>query len=446
MILVEAQRPAGALEPKLRGRLAVLARSQHEFYTDRQLKPQYSSFRCAGNEKQVAKPSGRLCMFHNLCMEGIPPDAQQFFFKQNMSHPILYDEELGYLSKFISDQPFVYLTPRPLSGSEKFVPFAPIVVERPLPIKQVSPLGVHLLWEKRIDDNNIGHLVWDDFFSLWIGLRTFDLHRQPAKVLNVGKHCDGLCSKMADLFITKILGLQVEDYHEYAESWSNLNSPMCFTTLLVGGYGTSFFGGDTTEHRAADPTLYEYRAQALRAIGLNPDSVPRTHHIVLVEKSQSNRGAMHDIANIIEVERFLRMTYPEIRITVIDWKDIGLTDQLELLMSTTVIISPAGGVSTLLPFLPNGAHAILMDFPLIEEEGGSKSVSMEGGFWDHWSHIKNDYYIVNKSEQYVWQEGCDASKEDCNLRDHARVVIDVTQLQLLIDGAFAEMDFMSPVS
>ena len=95
----------------------------------------------------------------------------------------------------------------------------------------------------------------------------------------------------------------------------------------------------------------------------------------------------------------------------------------------------------LLPFLPLGAHAIIMDYWLQEWDGTNKSQSMDDIFWNRWPHIKNDYYLVNSAEQHVMNEDCATrtAEDRCYPRDSARVKIDVLQLKVLIDGALAEM-------
>ncbi|KAJ3020145.1 hypothetical protein HKX48_001251 [Thoreauomyces humboldtii] len=57
----------------------------------------------------------------------------------------------------------------------------------------------------------------------------------------------------------------------------------------------------------------------------------------------------------------LRQTYPNIQVDLINWKDLTITQQLDTLMGTTILITPAGGVSTLAPFLSEGADAIILD-------------------------------------------------------------------------------------
>ena len=279
-------------------------------------------------------------------------------------------------------------------------------------------------------DDNIGHLIWEDFFSMWVGLRSLGLLGRPVQVLNVGTPCEGLCLKMANVFMTK-LGMPIQMYDNFASSLTQQTNtlPICFSNLVVGGY-VRIMGVDTSLDRGVDSLFQQYRALALKASGFNPDYIPSEHHIVLVNKHHSNRGTLRNIVNSQEVETFMRRTYPGIKQSVVDWKDLTMEEQFSLLLSTTIVVSPQGGCSTLLPFLPRGAHAITMDYP-----EGSTSISLEGGFWDHWSHIKNDFYLVHRPEQVVWEEICDSGvPKECT-----RVLVDVRQLQILIDAAIAEM-------
>ena len=273
---------------------------------------------------------------------------------------------------------------------------------------------------------------------MWVSLRGFNSLGEPAQVWNVGTPCEGLCRKMADHFVTKLLGLPIRMYNTFASKNLILGQqarPVCWQSLIVGGY-SRVFHVDTSAHRSVDSLLYEYRALALIASGFNPDYIPYEHHIVLVNKHRSNRGTLRNIVNLQEVETFIRRTYSGIKFTVVDWKDLTVDEQFSMLLSTTLVISPAGGSSMLLPFLPLGSHAIIMDY-----KRENRSISLEGGFWDHWSHIKNDYYLVQNPEESVWDDACDkGDPKECT-----RVIVNVNTLQVLVDAALAEMSISNPL-
>ena len=350
----------------------------------------------------------------------------------------------GYLSQFnTTTETFVHLTPRPEPGLS--INFAPEVLQETVPADALRSRGVHVLWEKRLEDDNVGHLVWEDLYHIWLSLRVFHTPTRPVQVLNVGEACTGLCAKMSAGLLSAVMGKALEPFDEWAEGtrWAAgqpADAPICFETLVVGGYA-SYLGHNNDLPHGSEPMLYEYRAETLRAHGLDPDKVPNMHHFLLVNKESSNRGTLRNIANLKEVEGFLRATYPDIHVSVVDWQHMSLQNQFEVLMSTTVAITPAGGGSMLLPFLPLGAHAIIMDYWLQEWDGTNKSQSMDDIFWNRWPHIKNDYYLVNSAEQHVMNEDCATrtAEDRCYPRDSARVKIDVLQLKVLIDGALAEM-------
>jgi len=445
---------------------------------------QYSSFRCSGaSEKNIEKWFGRGCIFHDVCTRSQPHvgssrhqwDAEFQYYKENMAHPLLFDHQYGYLSNFSVDgKPFVYMTPRPTdSEGIDAANFTPTVVQSPIPEHSVHTKGVYIIWEHRIGDDNLGHLVWEDVFWMWLSLQTFNVAKRPVQVLNVGKACDGLCAKLADGFIAPLFGLPVLTWdeglmnlnhklhqrhgsHPVLERTAEEKEPseipsaapnLCFQTVLVGGYEAYLAGYYEMPH-GVETSLYAFRAEVLRAHGFEPKTVPDSHSIVLVRKTSSNKMSLRNIVNLEEVEQFLHKTYPDIPVTVVDWTKMSLTEQFRVLLSTTVIISPAGGISMMLPFLPFGAHAIITDFHQRIEDEGTKvkkdvSMSMEDNFWSHWPHIKNDYYLVDSPEQYVFDDpskcpdGIDG--RDCDTRESARVIIHVQTLQRLVDGALGDM-------
>jgi hypothetical protein len=85
-------------------------------------------------------------------------------------------------------------------------------------------------------------------------------------------------------------------------------------------------------------------------------------------------------------------------------------EQLRLIVSATLAVSPPGGVSMILPFLPQGAHAILINYQLAPKgtelrgterhgPGASEeascsgcSLTMEASLWRHVRHVRKLYY------------------------------------------------------
>jgi hypothetical protein len=122
---------------------------------------------------------------------------------------------------------------------------------------------------------------------------------------------------------------------------------------------------------------------------------------------------------------------------VVEWHKVPFPKQIELLLNTTILISPAGGVSMIAPFLPHGAHAILMDYYVNHSGFGfnaGSSASMEGMLLNHFPHFKKDYYQIYGPPDYVFDfPGASDTRND------ASILVNVTRLHLLIESAFEDL-------
>ncbi|CAF3675408.1 unnamed protein product [Rotaria sp. Silwood1] len=122
---------------------------------------------------------------------------------------------------------------------------------------------------------------------------------------------------------------------------------------------------------------------------------------------------------------------------VIEWQNIPFNKQIEKLLNTTILITPCGGVSMIIPMLPHGAHAIVMDYYVTQEQYGFKrgqSASMEGASLNHFPHVRKHYYQVCGSQDYEFDfPGVKDTRND------ASVIVNTTRLQLLIDTALEDM-------
>jgi hypothetical protein len=81
-------------------------------------------------------------------------------------------------------------------------------------------------------------------------------------------------------------------------------------------------------------------------------------------------------------------------VEVVEWHKLPFVKQIELLLDTTVLISPAGDVSMTAPFLPRGSHAILMNY-YVTDDGSfgfkkGSSASIEGMLLDNFPHFNKD--------------------------------------------------------
>ncbi|KAJ1563382.1 hypothetical protein HK405_002244, partial [Cladochytrium tenue] len=204
------------------------------------------------------------------------------------------------------------------------------------------------------------------------------------------------------------------------------------------------------------PLFLSLRARILRHHALDPSHVPAAHRIVVVNKTATawlhvaEGGAsgeavgVRGIHNLGEVVAALRARFPGVVLDVVNWAGMSVTEQLRLLLDTTVLVTPAGGVGMLAPFLPEGAHLVPMDYLenldwwLLGTHSG-QSVSMEAPFWNHWPHVKKHYYQVFSRDDIV-PNNPGKSLDEVQFRDQTSVIVDTERLIRLIDAAFEEMD------
>ena len=183
---------------------------------------------------------------------------------------------------------------------------------------------------------------------------------------------------------------------------------ICFEQLLAGGLFNMFDAEALNAGREGLLALYRYRV--LRWHGLSPlatsPGAPQTR-ILLVNKSgvrAYNGRLRRGIVNFPEVHEHVRArfdTVADVRVT--GFAGMPLAEQLQLITSTSVCFSPGGGVSLLLPFLPRGAHAILVNYIIrtldshyAGEHGECSNCSstMEAEMWRHVRYVRKLYYRI----------------------------------------------------
>ena len=95
----------------------------------------------------------------------------------------------------------------------------------------------------------------------------------------------------------------------------------------------------------------------------------------------------------------------------------------------------------IIPFLPHGAHAIVMDYFVTKHDHPShnfrvnQSASMEGAFLNHIPHVTKLYYQIHGENEYVFD-----MPGTRNSREHGSIIINTTRLKTLIDKALDDME------
>ena len=400
----------------------------------------FSKFKCTGDENNINAWYDRLCVFYNICYNVQMQHFEYYRPFRIPTLPLFYDSTLGMLSEFKTgenDYGFLSLTSR---GGQ---PWAPVVVDHANPSTNVKWLiNMHTLWKERFEDNNFGHIVWEDIGSIFYSLERMNEFDKQLVVMHVTPiSMDQSFQKFTKDILPAITSKSLVEYKSYLAGFNT--KYVCFQRFIVGGNLQLIHHTALKENHGRESLFYRWRSRIIAYHKLDPEYIPKRHRIVVTNKSASiwaktSSGTHRAIANLDEVVRFVRNKYPKISIDVIEWHKVTFVEQIQILLNTTILISPAGGVSMVAPFLPHGSHAILMDYYVTGENSfgfrNGSSASMEGMFLNHFPHFKKDYYQVYGKQDYVF----DFSGTN-DTRNHASIIINLTRLQLLIESALQDI-------
>jgi hypothetical protein len=235
--------------------------------------------------------------------------------------------------------------------------------------------------------------LWEDLLASYAGMRRLGMQDEDAVVMDINGDDPHKLFKKFKALASGISKRPLVDFKEYVGNFSARH--ICFEQMQVGGEIGVFQYQHRRNNVGREELFKGFRDNILRYHGVDPAHTPTRHRITLTKKTSYT--FKRSIANLAEVEAFLKKTYPDIEVMTVDLSNHTLTDQFKILMDTSILITPCGGVSAFVPFLPVGAHAIITDFYVSKSEYGftvGESGSMEGGLWNHWAHIKKDYYQV----------------------------------------------------
>ena len=405
----------------------------HKFVTNTSSK--YSKFRCTGDENNINAWQNRLCIFNNICYN-VKKDQFEYYRRLRKSQsPLFYDSKLGMLQDF--GNKFLSLT---LRGGQ---PWSPVVVNQSCPQTNITWLSnLHTLWRPYFGGDNFGHTVWEDFGSIHYSLQRMNEFDDQLMIMHTNKvPRDSNFVKYLDTVLITLTSKPLLEYKSYLATFNT--NYVCFQKFMAGSNLVFFIPEGVREHDGREALLDKWRSKIIAHHRFDPKYIPTEHRIVITNKSASiwakgSSGLHCSIANLHEVVKFVRETYPRIPVDVIEWHKIPFIKQIELLLKTTILITPCGGVSMIAPFLPHGSHAIIMDYYVSVDGFGfekGSSASMEGMLLNHFPHFKKDYYQIYDSTDYVFDiPGTQDTRND------ASILIKLDRLRLLIETALDDMN------
>ena len=409
-------------------------------YFKRNISHRISKFRCTGSENDIEAWADRLCVFYHICYNLNIRRFYYFRLPGSNPKPIFYDAAKGMLFQFGKNNHSVKVLSLMSGGS---LPWGPTISNEVYPATNVTRLSrLHSLMKTRFAANSIAHGLWEDLGSISYSMDRMNIFGRELVIMHFGNIPNSTLFRQYHQYVIPALTENpMVQFETYVKSFKT--KYVCFDSLIAGGQLSVFPRPRIKENHGREALFYNWRSKIIRYNRFDPNFVPRKHHIVITNKSYSvwtrPGSKMHRaIVNLKEVASFIRLTYPTISSEVIEWRTISIKKQIEKLLNTTILITPCGGVSLIIPFLPHGAHAIVMDYYVNKAVHGyriGESGSMEGAFLNHISHVRKQYYQVYGPNDYKFDfQGA------TDTREQSSIVVNMTRLKLLIDKALEEME------
>jgi len=402
----------------------------------------YSSYQCVGQNPGDLHTEGgwgdRQCILHNVCLHKNDSSSTyilDYFYPssiQSLNSTIIRPHtKLVALRHGLTDGAAIRVRLIPMNYMNPTDP------NRNLTYLNDTYLMYHILPD---GDMNFGHIIFDDAFGLYANLKQFEATRNNARSKNhvlVFRACDDFPKDLRDLCQKFTDGIfPAFSTHVVRSIDSVLNSSIstrriCFREVVVGhGMSGAVGWGPRNFNRAQ--IFAEFRADLLVAHGINPNIIPKEHHILLINKKE--RRALKNLHDIYK-EMLSTPRYAGIKITVIDdFKNLTITEQLKLFQTATIVLTPCGGISLLFFFLPRQSVLIV--------SGNPYAGRLEAQVWDYQSHLRVIHYPVDSKDDYEMPPGYNSS-DIAHLRNYADTILKTEKLFPLLDRAIITTAFQN---
>jgi len=270
---------------------------------------------------------------------------------------------------------------------------------------------------------NVGHLIWDDWLPLYTILETFDyLDKEPLFIRYMQKDamwasCDyhkniETCAKMMSKFLP-LLGVgdpnsknklfTIHDFNFTANGEPTKSRYVCGKNGLAGlgmltdhgenmhGWGSKDYENSHNTNRGA--SLYRFRNHMLSNIGVSTAPLQNINKkakfkIVFSINSSSNWARMTSFNRHAKRLKELDQKY-NMEIIMANLSRLKLVEQLELMSTTSILVTVCGGGAVSAAFLPKGAALFVL---FNDEEGiGLTPARLDWDMFNHLGYIRTHW-------------------------------------------------------
>ncbi|KAJ3319380.1 hypothetical protein HDV06_006333, partial [Boothiomyces sp. JEL0866] len=324
-----------------------------------------SYYECLGksNYYEQDERRGRSCMFKNVCYNST---SAEVYYYQPVKEPVFYDRKKGPIYSFNEGIPeFINVTPFAHRYVGRKYAFTPkVIIGEPDPEDTIHLKDFHVLWAIFAFEHNMGHFVYEEMFSVYMALRRFGITTKDYQLLNmhISEDPDNiLYTKLLNAFspiVTNSKSLYLKTYLKSKEK-----PIVCFNNLLVASGSSAFNQMQDDFSEGKEVLFWDYRSELFKSYGVDPYiRATNPRKIVLLNKTESlnsfhERKHFRDIYNLEEVLEMLQVRFPDSPVEVYSPSiSTSIEEQIRYFSTISLVITPAGGISMALPFLPIGSH------------------------------------------------------------------------------------------
>mmetsp|Transcript_25520 Transcript_25520/g.48261 ORF Transcript_25520/g.48261 Transcript_25520/m.48261 type:complete len:420 (-) Transcript_25520:666-1925(-) len=315
----------------------------------------FGQHKCVGSSTQ-----SRYCLFRNIYYDVttkhflLPKQHNQTVLFQSFSDVVQFPRDLVHLQ-----------SKRKKTAGEPFRVRTIPVVPDDSQIHRLS--GRFMLWEE-VNSGNFGHTIADNLMPIFTILYDFSFNTEWITNTNIVlKNGDvGSCeSEFHRRMYSFVTNLELQCFDSLIQA---KHTPLLlFETLIVGGGG--YDASPTQPHpfrnHGRSAYWWKFREHALSVSKYNLSAYYRSDKKSLVVMKHKSLGshtqkAYRIVVNTEDVIAHLRAVNPNIYTVLYDYPTLSQVEEIHLLATAAVLITPIGGLSFACPFLPKNSAVVLI--------------------------------------------------------------------------------------
>ncbi|KAL4442053.1 hypothetical protein ABPG77_011314 [Micractinium sp. CCAP 211/92] len=365
--------------------------------------PRYSTHTCIG-EKFYDNWHSATCKFDSMCLNASTLEWEYYVDPELPDIPITYNQDGVAMSEF---------SPHLVNVGHAHLDITEGAGWRPVVVRQRVPgEGPGVVWAPSPQallhavpaglTTNFGHVLYDVLVPLFNMQHRFGVYTPDAQPLILratnGSEAE-LRKRLPRLINTRrpemsLLRLAWRNDDEWAGEYaarllgaapgSQPRGLVCFQTVLAGTGSLS--------RQMAPVDALPFRQAVVHHIGLQEP--PQERPVVTILNKQGRRM----IENSREVLAYLAARCPQARVHMFDFgkhPDMTMPEQVKLMSDTSILVTPCGGLATVLAFMRPGATAIAMNY---WHTLHNRSMQLENNYYQHIEYLDLQYFPVTPQD------------------------------------------------